>query len=334
MVYGFVKQSGGHVKIYSEPGDGNYDKGVPPRSRDAEQTVVPVDTRPVVGGTETILVAEDDEHVRSTVVETLQQLGYQVLVAADAEKALAVVKSGIKVDLLFTDVVMPGPLRSPDLARKTRELLPGCAVLFTSGYTRNAIVHGGRLHPGVELLAKPYTREDLARKIRHALANHSQRGLSQPDQRKLTQVSRSEDALHILLVEDDDGIRATTAEMLLALGHTVRQASSGEQALEALKASEIDVLIVDVGLPGMSGTALAEAARLRRPKLASCSLLGMMLQVLCRELVLLAERYDQEAIREVLRQSRRKRIAACRRVARAVRHEQAMSESGFPSGAM
>lgn len=127
------------------------------------------ETRLAVGGTETILVAEDDDQVRATVIDTLQELGYQVLAASDAEKALAVVKSGIKIDLLFTEVVMPGPLRSPDLARMAREHLPGIAVLFTSGYTQNAIVHGGRLDPGVELLSKPYSREDLARRIRSCL---------------------------------------------------------------------------------------------------------------------------------------------------------------------
>lgn len=170
MVYGFVKQSGGHVKIYSEPGDGTTVKLYLPRSTESEHLLAPADMRPAVGGTETILVAEDDEQVRATVVETLQELGYQVLVASGAEEALAVVNSGIKIDLLFTDVVMPGPLRSPDLARMARERLPALAVLFTSGYTRNAIVHGGRLDPGVELLSKPYSREDLARRIRHSLA--------------------------------------------------------------------------------------------------------------------------------------------------------------------
>ncbi|MDQ0610870.1 PAS domain S-box-containing protein [Variovorax sp. W1I1] len=171
MVYGFVKQSGGHVKIYSEVGDGTTVKLYLPRSRNPEEEAASPDMGPVVGGAETILVAEDDEHVRSTVVEMLQQLGYKVFAVSDAEQALAIIQSGIKIDLLFTDVVMPGPLRSPDLARRARELVPGLAVLFTSGYTRNAIVHGGRLDPGVELLAKPYTREDLARKVRHTLAN-------------------------------------------------------------------------------------------------------------------------------------------------------------------
>src|SRR5690348_2218178 len=99
----------------------------------------------------------------------LSDLGYRVLKAKDAQSALAIVESGAPIDLLFTDVVMPGPLRSTELARKARERQPGIAVLFTSGYTDNAIVHAGRLDEGVELLSKPYSREALARKIQHAL---------------------------------------------------------------------------------------------------------------------------------------------------------------------
>lgn len=127
------------------------------------------------GGTETILVAEDDEGVRTTVIEMLTDLGYHVLKAKDAQSALTVIESGAHIDLLFTDVVMPGPLRSPELARMARERLPDIAVLYTSGYTENSIVHGGRLDPGLELLSKPYTREELARKIRHVLASRTQR---------------------------------------------------------------------------------------------------------------------------------------------------------------
>jgi PAS domain S-box-containing protein len=169
MVYGFVKQSSGHVKIYSEPGHGTTVKLYLPRSHEAEDLLAPAETRLASGGTETVLVAEDDEEVCATVVEMLSELGYQVLKAHDGESALAIIQSGIKIDLLFTDVVMPGPLRSPDLARKARERLPDIAVLFTSGYTQNAIVHGGRLDPGVDLLTKPYSREDLARKVRQVI---------------------------------------------------------------------------------------------------------------------------------------------------------------------
>src|SRR6201995_2326189 len=93
--------------------------------------------------------------------------------------ALSVIESGVPIDVLFTDVVMPGPLRSPELARTAKERLPNLAVLFTSGYTENAIVHGGRLDRGVELLGKPYSREQLARKIRHVLGNQSQHQMAE-----------------------------------------------------------------------------------------------------------------------------------------------------------
>ena len=105
----------------------------------------------------------------------LAELGYRVLKAKDAQSALAIIESGVPIDLLLTDVVMPGPLRSPELARRARERMPNIAVLFTSGYTENAIVHGGRLDEGIDLLSKPYTREALARKIRHVLRNQEQR---------------------------------------------------------------------------------------------------------------------------------------------------------------
>ncbi|MGB9110233.1 MAG: PAS domain S-box protein, partial [Telluria sp.] len=182
MVYGLVKQSGGHIKIYSEIGEGTTIKLYLPRSRDVEDSYVSLQTQPVVGGSETVLVAEDDEAVRATAVDILTTLGYRVLKASDASAALTVIDSGVHIDLLFTDVVMPGPLRSPELARKAKERLPGLAVLFTSGYTENAIVHGGRLDRGVELIGKPYTKESLARKIRHVLANEKQRQVAMPVQ--------------------------------------------------------------------------------------------------------------------------------------------------------
>ena len=170
MIYGFCKQSGGHVKAYSEPGHGTTMKMYLPRSQRREEALPVVDHGPVVGGGETILVAEDDDGVRATVVEILIELGYRVLQARDADSALSVVDSGVPIDLLFTDVVMPGTMKSTELARLARARLPRLAVLFTSGYTQNAIVHGGRLDEGVELLAKPYSRDDLARKVRKLLA--------------------------------------------------------------------------------------------------------------------------------------------------------------------
>ncbi|MCW7537023.1 ATP-binding protein [Aquabacterium sp. A7-Y] len=169
MVYGFVTQSGGHVKIYSEPGHGTTVKVFLPRALEDDTRSDKPATGPVRGGDETILVVEDDPEVLATTVETLSELGYRVLKAHDGQSGLAIVQSGIPIDLLFTDVVMPGPLRSPELARQAQALLPQLRVLFTSGYTEEAIVHGGRLDPGVHLISKPYRREELARKIRQLL---------------------------------------------------------------------------------------------------------------------------------------------------------------------
>lgn len=169
MVYGFVKQSGGHIHVDSTPGEGTTVKLYLPRSLAEEAAAAPALPQ-ALGGTETILVAEDNEGVRATVVELLQQLGYRVLQASDAASALAVLQGAVPVDLLFTDVVMPGPLRSPELACQARELWPDIAVLFTSGYAQDTIVHGGRLDAGLDLLGKPYTQDELARKLRHVLA--------------------------------------------------------------------------------------------------------------------------------------------------------------------
>jgi CheY-like chemotaxis protein len=169
MVYGFVKQSGGHVAIETEVGKGTVLRLYLPRAEQAEDGMIDTSAIPVTGGQETILVAEDDEAVRNTVIEILGELGYQILAAKDASAALSIIESGVDIDLFFTDVIMPGPLTSPEVARRARDWLPHMAVLFTSGYTENSIVHGGRLDPGVELLPKPYSREALARRVRQVL---------------------------------------------------------------------------------------------------------------------------------------------------------------------
>jgi CheY-like chemotaxis protein len=244
--------------------------------RQAEDIATEIDAGPITGGSETVLVVEDDDDVRGTVVELLSDLGYRVLRARDAQSALVIVESGVAVDLLFTDVVMPGPLRSPELARKARERLPDIAVLFTSGYTDNAIVHGGRLDEGIELLSKPYTREALARKLRHVLRNQQQKSLAAgkvdsvfpPRQGPADPPAVSSDpGLQVLLVEDEGLIRSTTAELLAELGHTVFQAENAADALDILLAEAIDVLLTDVGLPGQSGFHLAAEARQRNREL-------------------------------------------------------------------
>ena len=275
MVYGFVKQSEGHVKIYSELGSGTTIRMYLPRSRAQEDVETDVEAGPATGGTETVLVVEDDEDVRNTVIDMLFELGYRVLRAKDAHSALAIIESGAPIDLLFTDVIMPGPVRSPELARKAKERLPNIAVLFTSGYTENAIVHGGRLDEGIELLSKPYTREALARKIRHVLRNQQQRRFGPAEPRHPLQddveenrapVSRPR-ALRVLLVEDDALIRLSTAEMLGDLGHSVHEAGNASEALALLDEHDFDVLITDIKLPGLAGDELASRAIARQPGL-------------------------------------------------------------------
>jgi signal transduction histidine kinase/CheY-like chemotaxis protein len=272
MVYGFLKQSGGHLKIYTEVGHGTTMKLYMPRTMQIEDSFANLNAIPVTGGTETVLVVEDDEGVRETSVALLSDLGYRVLKAHDAQSAFAIVNSGIPIDLLFTDVVMPGPMRSTELARKAKALLPGVAVLYTSGYTENSIVHGGRLDAGVELLSKPYTREALARKIRHVLTNARQHQIAverlvrqehaaaDPAQ----QVTRM-DMAKVLVVEDEPLILMSTVDMVNELGHDVHEAGSAEDALAVLEEYSIDILLTDVGLPGMSGTDLARQVRERWP---------------------------------------------------------------------
>lgn len=261
MVYGFVKQSGGHIKLYSEVGLGTTVKMYLPRAQveTVAQEIIRDERGPIVGGSETILVAEDDDQVRATVVDTLKELGYNVLMACDALGALAVLRSGVKIDLLFTDVVMPGPMRSPELAARARECQPGIAVLFTSGYTRNAIVHGGKLDEGVELLSKPYSREELAGRIRHVLGNQSRKFDRTMEAGRVG--VKAPTGLNILLVEVDGLARATTAEVLQSLGHRVTQAKGLHDALSALSTCAIDVLVIDSEIGESSSADLAKAAR-------------------------------------------------------------------------
>jgi PAS domain S-box-containing protein len=169
MVHGFVKQSGGHVKIYTEVGHGTTVKLYLPRARDGAPVALQEKDGPVIGGTERILVVEDDEHVREYAAGQLKGLGYKITVARDGNEALSILKQNASFDLLFTDVVMPGGLKGPELAAEARKLNPALRVLYTSGYTENAIVHHGRVDPGIHLLNKPYRRHDLALRIRRVL---------------------------------------------------------------------------------------------------------------------------------------------------------------------
>jgi signal transduction histidine kinase/CHASE3 domain sensor protein/ActR/RegA family two-component response regulator len=167
MVYGFVKQSNGHIKIYSEEGYGTTIKLYLPRA--TAKAEAPAIAAPITGGYETILVVEDDALVREFVTAQLRSLGYTTVTATDGTAALAHVETGAAFDLLFTDVIMPGGINGRQLADQVAKQRPSAKVLYTSGYTENAIVHHGRLDAGVLLLAKPYRKSDLARMVRNAL---------------------------------------------------------------------------------------------------------------------------------------------------------------------
>ncbi len=306
MVYGFVKQSGGHVKLYSELGHGTTVKIYLPRSRASEDRKVEIYDGPIVGGSETVLVVEDDNEVRDTAVEILRDLGYKILTARDAQAGLNIVESGVAIDVLFTDVVMPGMLKSREMSRQAKERLPNLVVLFTSGYTENSIVHGGKLDPGVELLSKPYTREALAKRLRHLLSNRQQvaQAVERTASPKPVEKPSQQDGKHILLVEDEALIRLTTADMLTELGHTVLEAGNAADALEAIASNEIDILVTDVGLPDLPGGELALRARAIWPLLPIIFATGeSRMPIELEGSYLLSKPYDEDSLVAALRKA-------------------------------
>ncbi|MGI4844401.1 MAG: response regulator [Janthinobacterium lividum] len=169
MAYGFVKQSGGELVLRSDVGRGTSVRIYLPRSDAAPTPIEPVHSAPLAGGLETILVVEDEADVRSSTCGILSALGYEVLEAEDAESALEIVDSGRHIDLVFTDVIMPGPVSSLQLGELVRRRLPHVQVLFTSGYAEGVLAHEGRLDASVHLLQKPYHPDALSARIRHLL---------------------------------------------------------------------------------------------------------------------------------------------------------------------
>ena len=173
MVYGFVKQSNGHIKIYSEEGHGTTVKLYLPQAAGDRRRRCAAEAGISGGehGDESILIVEDDALVREYVVTQISRFGYHTLAASNAAEALAIIDGPERIDLLFTDVIMPGGMNGRQLAIEALKRRPELKVLYTSGYTENAIVHHGRLDAGVLLLPKPYLSSDLARMIRTALAS-------------------------------------------------------------------------------------------------------------------------------------------------------------------
>jgi PAS domain S-box-containing protein len=245
MVYGFVKQSGGHVKVYSEEGQGTTIKIYLPRllsgeTEDAGQITAGLEVSPQQ---ECILVVEDDDDVRSYSVDCLRDLGYRVIEAHDGPAALRLLeRQGASVDLLFTDVVMPG-MSGKELADLARATHPQLRILYTSGYTRNAIVHGGRLDPGVEMVAKPFTVGALAQKIRDVLDTGRSR--------------------RVLIVEADATVRLLAAEAVANARYGVEEAANATEALGKVRAAQgrYDAVIIGVRPDDRSGDMLASELR-------------------------------------------------------------------------
>ncbi|OCS43704.1 response regulator [Ralstonia pickettii] len=274
MVFGFVTQSGGHVSIDSAVGRGTTVQLYFPRSTVAAQDDA-LELRDTVvtpmGGRETILVVEDDTDVRLTAVDMLTQLGYRVLTAANGEAALELMNSGTPIDLLFTDVIMPGPIKGGELSIRAAQRVPPLPVLLVSGYTRDEILHDGRLPPGVTLLDKPYRRDDLARMVRNVL-NSSRTGQAQVQPTSTTSIDDAGTAVAdssppptVLLVEDDTASREALQEVLATFGLQCLAAATAEDALALAHTRPVQVLLTDLTLPGRSGAELARALRPLHP---------------------------------------------------------------------
>ena len=262
MVFGFVKQSGGHTVIDSVVGKGTTVQLFFPRCPEAETAEIAEQNEAPVGGRETILVVEDDAEVRLTAVEMLMQLGYKVLTAADGDAALEFVDSDLQIDLLFTDVVMPGTVKSVELAQRAALRSPAIPVLFTSGYTRDEIFHHGKLDAGVTLLSKPYRRDDLASKVRGVLNAHRAKLAN-----AVTDTPYAVASPCVLLVEDDLPSREAMGELLESFGLQYTAVANAEEALKLASTQRYDILLSDISLPGLSGDTLARALRSAQPDL-------------------------------------------------------------------
>jgi signal transduction histidine kinase/CheY-like chemotaxis protein/CHASE3 domain sensor protein len=268
MVYGFVRQSNGHIRIDSAIGQGTSVKLYLPRTLDSvAETSVEASHPPA--GSERVLVVEDNDEVRHAVVDMLTGWGYRVVAAENPDVAAAILERDAGFDLLFTDVVMPGSISAIELAALAQRRRPEIAVLLTSGYARDLIPMEDR--PDYPMIAKPYRGEELMAKLRNVLAaRRPPPPLAEPPRPSETSEkgAASGRPWRVLLVEDEVVLRMSTTDMLEQLGCFVAGVGSGEQALELLaRGGSFDLLLTDLGLPGMSGEELAKRVRGQFPML-------------------------------------------------------------------
>ena len=272
MVYGFVKQSGGHVKIYSEADHGTTIRLYLPRSLQGEPLPYTGGESVAAGQGEMILVVEDDDDVRSAVVSMIHDLGYKSIEAAGGQAALDILRQDRKIDLMFSDVVMPGEMHGRRLGQAAQEIRPGLRIIFTSGYTENSIIHNGRLDEGVLLLSKPYRKEDLARKFRQVLDEGTSAPaattVAPPTKPKAdAPVAASSNRLKVVFAEDDALVRLATIDMLEDMGFEIFPAADFNAAMALVQLEKPGILMVDVSLGSADGRTLADEARKIMPDL-------------------------------------------------------------------
>jgi signal transduction histidine kinase/CheY-like chemotaxis protein len=264
QVYGFVKQTGGHVKLYSEPGIGTTAKIYFPKASDSQSVrriadepraveEPKADQIPRARERESILVVEDDEDVRQYTVSSLRELGYVVFQAVDATSALTIVERQADIQLLFTDLGLPGDMDGKAMADRARTLRSSLKVLITTAYAGNALIHEGRLDPGVELLCKPFTFAALAARIRELLDRHEP----------------SQEGARILVVDDEFLLRMLVVDTLGQGGWQAEEAATFHEALAKIRSvgDQLAAAIIDIGLPDQPGDELVAVIRASQPTL-------------------------------------------------------------------
>jgi hypothetical protein len=255
MVQGIIAQSGGHIEVDSELGQGTTFKiYLPALAEEAADTEMPT-TVPALGGQETVLVVEDRAEVRNYAVEVLKMYGYHVIPAENGGEALLLCeREHHQIHLVLTDAAMPN-LSGWELAQRLEKLRTGIKVLFMSGYTDDVIPHHGALDKGVHFISKPFSPEQLAGKVRAVL-------------------DPQRPAARILLADDEAAVRGFLRAVLEQGGYEVIEAADGEQALEQVRAGQVDLLITDLVMPVLEGLETIQALRRDDPGVGVIAISG------------------------------------------------------------